>query len=32
MRVGRLVGEFGPDAENEEVLHACFGQDRGEAA
>ena len=32
MRVGRVVGEFGPDAESEEVLHACFGQARGAAA
>jgi ABC-type sugar transport system ATPase subunit len=26
LREGRVVGEFGPDAEREHVLHACFGQ------
>lgn len=26
MREGRVVQEFGPDAEREDVLHACFGQ------
>jgi hypothetical protein len=28
LRVGRVVGEFGADAESEEVLQACFGQTR----
>jgi rhamnose transport system ATP-binding protein len=28
LRVGRVVGEFGADAEGEEVLQACFGQTR----
>ena len=26
LREGRVVSEFGPDAEREHVLHACFGQ------
>jgi ribose transport system ATP-binding protein len=31
MRIGQVVGEFGADAESEDVLHACFGQARGAA-